>query len=263
MEAKIIEVTTQGIVSFKIREDSSGYPWFYNLEIGGEPAYLICELCETCYSLFERLRDVELPLTPAELSAALARGIDSITPEIEHTVSALLPPGKYIAAVIEVNAALRRSGQEVDGKPVNYATDYFWEHRVAEGSLDWIGFQPIPYIQDECVYPLTAEPALKPERVREYEQMILLGEGPTALAVSMVDVHTGMGSRVWWRLAHFLLDGHHKMMAYSNLGMPARILSFLSVKESNAPVEENEYIRKHYGMGELPKYKPLWLADSR
>ena len=53
------------------------------------------------------------------------------------------------------------------------------------------------------------------------------GETPTALAISVVDVRCPAG-RFWdVTLLHFLLDGHHKMTAASDLNRPINVLSLL------------------------------------
>ena len=53
------------------------------------------------------------------------------------------------------------------------------------------------------------------------------GHNPTALALSIYDSRAPMGRYYQNALAHFLLDGHHKVMAASQLSRPISILSFL------------------------------------
>ncbi len=96
----------------------------------------------------------------------------------------------------------------------------------------------------EFIVPLYPAARLYVDAMREYEIKILERSKPTALALSVLDVkHPG----IWddetevtehWCLTHYLLDGHHKIRAASNVGKPITMLSFLAVKQSLA-TEEN------------------------
>jgi hypothetical protein len=56
------------------------------------------------------------------------------------------------------------------------------------------------------------------------------------------------GSYFEWTLAHFLLDGHHKVMAASRVKKPISILSFLLLNGPFCSVDlEDETIQKLYG----------------
>jgi len=41
-----------------------------------------------------------------------------------------------------------------------------------------------------------------------------------------------------WCLSHYLLDGHHKIYAAAELGMPVSILSFLALQEGVSSQEQ-------------------------
>jgi hypothetical protein len=47
-----------------------------------------------------------------------------------------------------------------------------------------------------------------------------------------------------WRLAHFLLDGHHKVFAASQAHKPITLLSFLAIGESIAYRSEIDRVIK-------------------
>ena len=46
-----------------------------------------------------------------------------------------------------------------------------------------------------------------------------------------------------WCLAHYLIDGHHKVFAASETGMPCTLLSFLAVDQGVSSPEEVAVLR--------------------
>jgi hypothetical protein len=94
----------------------------------------------------------------------------------------------------------------------------------------------------EFVIPMVPPNWNNPGTVSEYEQRL----GPVAklacLAVSILDIcqpaiaaPAALGPGLThWCLAHFLLDGHHKMQAAARANMPVRLLTLLSIDYSLA-----------------------------
>ena len=80
--------------------------------------------------------------------------------------------------------------------------------------------------------------------VREYVTRISEELKPTALALSVLDVKqpANWGDKAevteHWCLTHYLLDGHHKVYAASNLNQPITLLSFPAIKQSLATEEQ-------------------------
>lgn len=249
MEAKIINVETSGILSFKVDVDADGRPLLYNLEVEGKPAYQISNMCGTCYSLYERVESANLPLAPREVSAHLERGFPQPSAELIETAAALLPPGKYVCSVIEVGDLIRRAVSEAypganDGRPT-----WMWERTISEGKVLRYSDHYFDFSRRELILPLVSGDALYPPRIQEYEEILLGGGKPIALALSVIDAYPWITfGPIEWNLSHFLIDGHHKVAAAANLGMPITILSFLSIRESNTPVFEDEFVCKHYGL---------------
>ena len=77
---------------------------------------------------------------------------------------------------------------------------------------------------------------LDADRVQEYKESASL---PTAVAISVLDVKQPANftedqkrqgyDHAHWCLAHYLLDGHHKTFASSQVGHPLSLLSFLAI----------------------------------
>ncbi len=81
-----------------------------------------------------------------------------------------------------------------------------------------------------------------------YANRLSNGERPTALAVSVLDVRgpttreEGPEVTEHWCLSHYLLDGHHKTYAASQVERPITLLSFLATAESMATEENVEQV---------------------
>ena len=212
--------------------------------------YRIGNLCDTCPALFERFASAPLPLAPPALSQCLRDGLVDLSPEIVDTVAAILPDGIYLVALLDILPA------QVENIPggSSRSAGYCWEiSPPREASpptagwrrrLEWLaGRTRLPtqaLIEEtlaEAALPLVGHEALDPAAIDSYKQIILAGKKPTALAFSLVDVRYPSGKGFDWRLAHFLLDGHHKLAAAAQLGKPITLLSFLNARQSFAPQE--------------------------
>lgn len=96
----------------------------------------------------------------------------------------------------------------------------------------------------EFLVPLMPSARLDEETIAAYDERLRLGDRPTALAVSVLDVKQPAD---WegdpavtehWCLAHYLLDGHHKAMAAARGHHPLRLLSFFAPAEGVCTKED-------------------------
>jgi hypothetical protein len=99
------QVLSDGVLSFNIR-DGANQPWWWYLDIHGQPLYLIGNMCGTCSAIFSRVSRGDLPLTPRELATQLEVGLATITPDAIDTVAALLPKGSYKVGFVTVKPTL-------------------------------------------------------------------------------------------------------------------------------------------------------------
>jgi hypothetical protein len=109
----------------------------------------------------------------------------------------------------------------------------------------------------ELILPCVAETALDATRVADYREQIQQGQTPTALALSFNDERAPSGRCVQSALVHMLLDGHHKIMAASQLGQPIQVLSFLRETAFTGIPMRSEQIRQYYEDQNVP---PILLA---
>jgi hypothetical protein len=215
------------LLSFKSREHEA-YPRRRYLEFNGAPIYQMGNDCDTCPLVFEGLTTAELPIAPQDLSERLRAGLQEVNAQTVETVAHILPAGEYIVRLLRFKPTLRRLN-DPNRAPYEkrHRTTYYWEQMEALSS----------YAYEEIALPLVLENQLKRSSIEDYKSRLQEGESPTALALSIVDVRHPHSRWFEWTLAHFLLDGHHKMMAASELGAPISLLSFLSLGESLANEE--------------------------
>ena len=210
----MVTTDTDGVLSFARRENN----WLYYLDLDGEPFYLVGNRCDTCNALFERARNLKTPIAPAMLSHQLQQGLTLISDDLLATVAPLLPHGYYFVSLLDLEVELARKADKRWIRGVSCEADYFWWHvlELTEKSSQY-----------ELVLPAMPESDLSAERIADYRTQLQQGEHPTALALTLSDYRTVMGQYPMAARAHFLLDGHHNVMAASQAGLPIRLLSFM------------------------------------
>ena len=236
----------KGRLSFTLRLGSDR-PWWRDLDLDGQPLYRIGNICDTCEAMFSKYEIDKLPLTPLGLSENLRLGLTNVSDEIIETVKAILPNGNYFIGLLNFQPELIE---------FHKSDLYLWENcQPAKIPNEWLTNSEIikpwwyaqpkksPGFQEgklyEATLPLVSRKSLHKKEIDKYvpdfKNNVIK---PTALALSVGDVRYVSGRGFDWRLLHFLLDGHHKMMAASQSGEPITILSFLNVDESFSPKEE-------------------------
>lgn len=89
----------------------------------------------------------------------------------------------------------------------------------------------------EFIVPMFPHGWLTGETVDEFREIIQNGGAPTAISVSVLDRkqpanwYNDQVITEHWCLAHYLIDGHHKVYASNIVQKPITLLSFLAVDE--------------------------------
>lgn len=233
--------------------------WERHLLVDGHEVLALGGSCDTCPFFFERLAAANETVSPGQAVAeALRAGVERLDPELLRTLGAAVPAGGYRACLVEVEPVLVRPGDE---------RDYFCHEQVELFGIDPFWGLPhyprTPYYRTaevalapderlfEFVVPMVPPRWLDAETVDEYRAC----PSGTALALAVLDVKA---PAVWngraepplweeyvepevtchWCLAHYLLDGHHKLYAAALDGRPISVLSLLAVDEGISPHEE-------------------------
>ena len=242
----IIAFTTTGNANWKV--------WDRFLTIEGKPAYHIGNVCDTCQFFFERLEGANQKISPTEISETLRNGVQSLDSSLLDKIKLILPVDEYAAMLLNVTPRKVSLGTD---------NDYFVNEQEKLWGID--GFWGLPHYPKieyyrtrtekfdgykqlfEFIVPMYPAGWIGVDTVREYELQISDGRKPTAIALSVLDIKQ---PATWedeisdsevtehWCLTHYLLDGHHKVYAASNVAKPTTMISFLAVKQSIA-TEEN------------------------
>lgn len=206
-------------------------------------AYHLGFCCQTCSFLFERMSGANQAIQIEATAEALRAGITSLDEEIVRTIGAGIPEGEYCAVLAESPVTMVKPGE---------ANDYFAKEQIALWGEDTFWCLPhdprVPYFrageQDigeskrlfNFIAPMFPTQWLKMTTLAEYKMALETKASGTAVAVAILDVR---GPADWnselppepvehWCLTHYLIDGHHKLNAASEMGKPLRLLSFIN-----------------------------------
>lgn len=239
------------IVAFDYTGNGHVQRWDRFLTIEGKRAYYIGNVCGTCSFLFERLEGANQSISPKQISERFKNGLKEVDLELLSDIKLILPDGDYIATLLKVEPKRVSLGSE---------RDYFFNDQIQTWGID--GFWGLPHYPKieyyrgrtenletaqrlfEFIVPMFPSSWLKKEEVAAYAQMIKSAETPTALAISILDIKAPAvydeqaSVTEHWCLAHYLLDGHHKIFAASETETPITLLSLLSLNDSIASEEQ-------------------------
>jgi hypothetical protein len=230
--------TDDSLLSFEDYSPHGGLPSRV-LRIGGQQIVDMGNYCNTCALFFEHFADPEQRFQVDALADQLAGGVHKRNFfRILNEIYPLLPQGAYEVSLLELRPRFVRCGSPQD----YFVTDQplLWIPQFDEPENPHIDYyramtQPIP--PDSALFefavPLYDVARLDPEVVERYVRSLAAGEKPTAMAISILDRRQ---PAMWaanppvtqhYLLAHYLLDGHHKMLAAAKAGRPLTLLSFL------------------------------------
>lgn len=240
--SSIISFTTEGGGDWEI--------WDRYLMIDGKKAYHIGNICGTCSFFFERLGGANKHISAREVSKQLRSGLNSIESDLLDNIARIIPNGKYLVTLTKITPKMITLGGE---------GDYFVNEQVDIWGMD--GFWGVPHYPKVQYYrgrTLTVQPGktlfeflvpmfpqnwLDKEAVNQYINLLEDEKTPTAITLSVLDIKQpgdfASDSGICPEhlcLAHYIVDGHHKIFAASQINKPITILSFIALEHgvSNA-----------------------------
>ena len=232
--------------------------WDRYLFLNDKPAYHIGNICETCTFFFERLEGANASINPEQVVEQLAQGIDSIDNKAIEEIKPIIPNGGYLVSLLTVQPSLTQPASKQDYFSVEqielWGVDGFWgipHHPKTE----YYRVNSLPLSKGSCLFefivPMFPQNWLDSGRVDNFKNAICNGIKPTAIAISILDIkqpadwNDDISFSSHWCLAHYLIDGHHKMFAASQAEKPITLLSFLALGEGISSNEQNyELIEK-------------------
>jgi hypothetical protein len=240
------ELTVEGshsILGFDTEGGGDWKVWDRYLTFHGRRIYHIGNICGTCSFFFKEAQGITRGrsdnVTAEDLVRSMTAGLKSIDSSFLDPISLIMPDGEYVVALIQTTPRLVTPGSEAD---------YFAHEQVEAWGLDEWELPKNPDIKYyrgidqalgddarlfEFIVPIFPVRWLQEEKVEEFRSIIRGGAVPTALALSVLDIKQAWDSAAaHWCFAHYLVDGHHKVMAANQEVKPLTILSFIAVKES-------------------------------
>lgn len=180
-----------------------------------------------------------------EVEAALNAGLDGVDPQVTTHLGALLPPGRYLVSLTYLRPRPVSSGDPGDylshelvtlcgARPGVHSTEPYYAGSSRETSEPGSGGVVFRWLDRTVILPTQAASRLNPARLEHYRQVLRAGGRPTAVTLLTTHTQNGMGIPIQTPPLggihldmHHLLDGHHKMQAASECGMPLQTLVFL------------------------------------
>jgi len=227
--------------------------------------------CDTCAFLFEK-KGYESRLSPLALATILRAGHDLLDPAVLATVGSILPSDDYGVVATDVRPVETGPG-EADDYFAHESIDFFgldptWGvadtprtryYRAGHSTLpvtageprNWATEDDLPTFQRFFHFLVPMEPihTLHRARVDQFREWLTRGERPAAVGVSVLDrrakaIDPGAGAAdslldaEEWCLVTYLIDGHHKVQAAAETGLPIRLLAFIARAPSVAQEED-------------------------
>jgi len=249
---KIVVRDSKSPIAFSTKGSGAWKVWDRFITIEGKDAFHVGNVCGTCSFFFQRLEGANQSLNPRDFQDQLSSGLTTLTEAQATTLSELLPDGEYNASLLFRIPRLVSPGDagdyfcneqpelwgidKVRGLPHDPRTKYY------RGSDQTLGEGEHLY---EFIIPTFTDNQLDPKRVLEFEKRLCDGKSPTALAISVLDVKQpanwvdGPAINTHWCLAHYVIDGHHKLFAGARTKRPVGLISILALDQGLSGPEEH------------------------
>lgn len=257
--ADVVVANSASPISFQTEGGSEWKVWDRYIAVDGKRAFHIGNVCGTCSFFFERLGGANRSVSVAELTAELSIGVTRLPGPLLDALKQILPDGRYRAALLRVLPKMVSPGGPEDYFTTEqthlWGVDAFWglpHHPKTEyyrlGSRRLEGRRALY----EFLVPTFPRGWLKQEQVNAYISVLRNGGLPTAVALSVLDVKGPADAQgkpditSHWCFAHYLLDGHHKVFAASQAGLPCTLLSFLALEQGISSVDEGRRAVRHH-----------------
>lgn len=240
--------------TFESKGGGSWDVWDRFIAFNGQNIYHIGNICGTCSFFFEQLKDNKKSINSKETIDKLNDGLTSIEDDTIDILKEIIPIGVYEIALLTITPKFTVVGQK---------DDYFSNEQVDSWGID--GYLGVPHSPKVNYYrgkdkvigerrkifeffiPFSSTDNLDQSRVSFYKEEILNGNKPTAISLSILDIKE---STDWpyddikpkfnshWCIAHYIVDGHHKIKAASDLNSEITLLSFIATEKGVSSKEE-------------------------
>jgi hypothetical protein len=249
IQAASVEVTqSTSPIGFAATGGGHWPKWDRYLTVNGKHAYNLGNICDTCAFFFERMEGATAGIDVGALSSQLEVGVEGLDMGFVSSLANMMPDGRYQALLLTTVPQIVKLGEQgdyfIDEQQQNWGLDGFW------GLPD---SPKVPYYRGESrrlrqssqffefLIPMFPRNWLDERRLEHYQALISKGQTPTAVAVSVLDIKApAEGGEEHWCLAHYILDGHHKLEAAARANKPLTLVSFLALEQGVSTPEDQQ-----------------------
>jgi hypothetical protein len=245
-------------ISFEKTGGGSWEVWDRYISIDKQKLYHIGNVCDTCAFFFlKQEQSLDIDFNKDILIESLNTGKLEIKIETIEKLSKIVPNGSYLVLKTIIKPDIvtkesrnnyftneqRETWRDYDEEPLKPNADFKNYYRE-----DLVDFGKMEYKHKDAFFnffiPLYDVKSLNQTRVDFYKGQILGGKSPYAVSLGILDVKTSEeypikdGEEVipefgtHWCLANYIIDGHHKIKAASDLNKEIELITFISRDES-------------------------------
>lgn len=254
-------------ITFEKTGGGSWSVWDRFIAIDQKKLYHIGNICGTCSYFFRKQEaNISINFNQDILIDALNNGKLSFESGEIAKLAKLIPNGKYAVIETEIQPQLvsLTSGNNYFVNEQREAWAYEVVKIPEDNTLPFNHYYREPLVDfgkimkdDEHKHgffnffiPLYPIDQLNKERIEHYKQAMNEGKQPIVISLGVLDVKTSMeypeinGEEIdpefptHWCLANYIIDGHHKIMAASQLNQAIKLITFVSREESWKLIDE-------------------------
>jgi hypothetical protein len=247
-------------ITFETTGGGSWKVWDRFISLDKEKMYHIGNVCGTCEFFFiKQSKSLEINFNEKHLIESLNDGNLELTKSTVSELSKIIPNGNYLVlnSTIKPEIVTSESDNNYFKKEQREAwRDDFDEESLKPEETEYNNYYREPledfgkmkYDHKEAFFnffvPLYKTNELNESRVEFYKEKISKGEKPIVVSIGVLDVKTSEeyplinGEEVnpdfgtHWCLANYVIDGHHKIKAASELNQEIGLITFVSRDES-------------------------------
>lgn len=253
----VVGLTTAGV-------DRFAWDWKRHVTVNGAEVAWIGNGCETCGYMFEQLAAPTPIVELDQLRAKFARGLFTLDDDVVETIGSLLPEGEYAVALMKCLPVRIEPGgpgdyffEELSNacNPLQLPGDEMFEpytetnthyYRLFARSGLSVGRDPHGYGGTRFDFIMPLAQSIDPGTVATYLKSLEDGRRPTAVSLSVLDISMLSHGEPHWCMAHYLIDGHHKVAAAAEAQKPLTLLAFVSLDEGVCREEDVRHFLSTY-----------------
>lgn len=253
----VVGLTTAGI-------DRFAWEWKRHVTVNGAKIAWIGNGCDTCGFMFEQLAAPTPIVELDQLRERFARGLFKLDDDIVETIGSLLPEGDYAVALLpclpvrvepggpgdyffeELTCADNPNLLPGDEMFQPYTETHTHYYRLFARSGLSVGHDPNGYGGTRFDFVMPLAQSIDPDTVVTYRKLLDAGRRPVAVSLSVLDISALAHGAPHWCMAHYLIDGHHKVAAAAQAQKPLTLLAFFALGEGVCSKEDVLYFLSTY-----------------